>query len=293
MRNAVNWLIESAKYKRVYSKVDKKHFYFKVNFITLTVPRLEGRDISSKELKHLLHGFLSYSRKYFYLKNYVWKVERGSKGKLHVHLTTDTFIHYRHLRDCWNRLLMKNGYSDNYYTEHGHYDPNSTDVHSVKSIKNLAGYICKYMSKETELGKDWTGRIWGCNYELSSGNKCQYIATPDELNKVAECLMHKQVKYKPLESKPDALGQVKKIGELFFVNTDTWSRIIKGKIKDAYNDHRFYIRSQTPKPPASYLSIEEVLSSLPVKPYIRTGKKQYKIPILVKQKVPEQIQMLM
>jgi len=293
MRNAVNWLLESATWKTVYSKTEQKHFRFKVNFITLTVPKIEGRDISSKELKALLHNWLVYSRKYFYMKNYVWKIERGKLGKLHIHLTTDTFIHYRKLRDSWNRLLMKSGYSDTYYSRTGHYDPNSTDVHSVKSIKNLAGYICKYMSKETELGADWTGRLWGCNYELSAGNKCSYIADPSELAEVSESLMKREIRYSPILSKPDSMGGTKRLGEIFFVNTDTWSRHIKGKIKDAYDNHRFYIRSQTPKPPKEYYEYGVIISQLPTIYKKRMGITQYKKPLVVLRAVAKQSELLL
>ncbi len=257
LRNAVNWLVSSAGYKRVYSKVDQKHYYFKVNFITLTFPQQEGRDISGKELHKTLHAWLVYARKYFYLRNYVWKVERGAQGKIHVHMTTDTFIHYRRLRDSWNRLLIKEGYVDAYYARTGHFDPNSTDVHSVRSIKNLGGYLCKYMDKSSGLDESYTNRIWGCSSMLSDSNKCRYLADAHETSEVASSLMNPDIKWKHINSKPDAFGRVRSVGEIYFVNTDDWSRLIRGKIRSTYDEHRYYIRKSELKPPEDYLTLND------------------------------------
>lgn len=263
LRNAVNWLVESAMWKPLYWKDENKWIYFKVNFITLTIPKQKDGDINGELLQKLLHTFLVYSRKYFYLHNYVWKVEQGSLGKIHIHLTTDTFIHWRKLRDCWNRILMKEGLSDNYFSQHGHYDPNSTDVHSVKSIKNLSAYLCKYMSKDTGLNEKYNKRIWGCNQMLSSSNKCQYIADMCEVSEVLKPLFNKEIRWDLIKSKPDSLGNVKSMGEIFFMNPKSWS-ILTGKLlHKVYNEHRWRIRNATPKPPTDYLIIGEVQSNLP------------------------------
>ncbi len=62
LRNAVNWLVESAAWKPVWSEKDKRMMFFKVNFITLTIPRQKDGDINGEELQKLLHTFLVYSR---------------------------------------------------------------------------------------------------------------------------------------------------------------------------------------------------------------------------------------
>src|SRR3569832_1458350 len=84
LRNAINWLTASAKYKRIYSKRDKKAFWFKVNFITLTIPPQNGKCVSEKMFKKALHAWLVYAQKYFYLKNYVWKIEAHEDNRLHI-----------------------------------------------------------------------------------------------------------------------------------------------------------------------------------------------------------------
>lgn len=56
--------------------------------------------------------------------------------------------------------------------------PNTTDIHSVQKIRNIKQYISKYMTKQPETDIEQTkkkqeeikqtGRIWGCNRELSN-----------------------------------------------------------------------------------------------------------------------------
>lgn len=151
LRNSINWLCLAAKEKHVFERKTQKSFKFKVNFVTLTLPDTKA-PIQSPELqKQLLNPFLTYMRKYHSLKNYVWRLEFQANGKLHVHLTTDTFLHLTAIRETWNRLLDKHGYLDLYYKKHGHKNPNSTDVHATKKIKNLAGYLSKYMSKKNSF----------------------------------------------------------------------------------------------------------------------------------------------
>jgi hypothetical protein len=148
LKNSINWLCIAAKKKRVYDRQKQREFNFKVNFVTLTLPDTKN-PINSQELqKNLLNPFLVYMRKYHGLRNYVWRLEFQANGKLHVHISADTFLHYRTVRDAWNRLLHKNGYLDLFIEKEGHGDPNSTDVHSTRKVNNMAAYLAKYMSKQ-------------------------------------------------------------------------------------------------------------------------------------------------
>lgn len=148
LKNSINWLCISARKKRVYVKSKGTSFEFKVNFVTLTLPDTK-EPINNQDLqKNLLNPFLTYMRKYHNLRNYVWRLEFQANGKLHVHLSADTFLHYQIIRDTWNRLLDKNGYLDDFCEKNRHKDPNSTDVHATRKVKNMAAYIAKYMSKQ-------------------------------------------------------------------------------------------------------------------------------------------------
>lgn len=152
LRNAINWLCFSAKKKRVYMKETDKNFFFRVNFVTLTLPDTK-EPITSQDLqKKLLNPWLTYMRQEHGLKHYVWRLEFQANGKLHVHICTDTFLHHQKIRDVWNRLLDKNGYMDLFFKKNKHRDPNSTDVHATRKIKNMGAYLAKYMGK---LGSEY------------------------------------------------------------------------------------------------------------------------------------------
>lgn len=264
LRNAVNWLVESSQYKPLWWEEEKKFIYFKVNFITLTIPKQQTEDgeISGKLLQKMLNTFLTYSRKAYFLDNYVWKIERGKLGKLHVHLSTDTFFHWRKLRTTWNRIMQSEGLLDSYHSEHGHYDPNSTDVHAVKGINNLASYLCKYMAKDSGLSEKYKNRIWGASSSLTG--KCQHIVGIDECSDAMKPLMRREIEWKVIEGKEDLFGRKSKLGEIFFMTRESWKLIGECDLKKVYNEHRFSIRHNTRKLPAEYAIINDVPKSLAV-----------------------------
>ena len=59
-------------------------------------------------------------------------------------MTSNTFYHYLKLRRHWNDCLNKLGYVDRCIVN----NPNSTDIHSVKNIKNFSVYLCSYFTKK-------------------------------------------------------------------------------------------------------------------------------------------------
>jgi len=245
LKTAVNWLIHAAEVKQVYVKKSKSFFSFKVNFITLTIPPQSKGLISSKQFQSCLNTWLTYARKYYSLHNYVWKVEAHKDNRLHIHITADTFIHYAKIRESWNRILHKNGLLDTFYSKHGHLNPNSTDVHSVQNIRNLSSYILKYMSKDAALTAQFKGRIWGTSRSLSSNIKCSALLENGCKKLHYEWMNIPDVEYKPIESKPDALGDTKKIADMYLIKEHHWQGGIQGCIKDAYNNRIKRIRSKS------------------------------------------------
>lgn len=251
---AVNWLCASACEKMVYSKSLNKRFNFKINLITLTLPDTNN-EIKEYEFKSkLMHPFLVYMKKYYGLKNYVWKIEFQNNGKLHLHLTTDTFIEHHIIRHTWNRLLKSNGYLNQFIEKFKHDNPNSTDVHAVWKVKNLSAYLAKYLSKNEQNDKTINGRIWGCNYELSDKNKCHVFINRDECHVELQPLMNPAIKYKVLEKIDNISGKVYKNAELFFIEASQWSTHIFGVIRQAYDNHRFKIRNGL-----SFVPIPEII----------------------------------
>lgn len=269
MKNAINWLLCSAEEKQVYHKKKDSWFTFKVGFMTLTVPDTVEK-IDSKFLQtKLLHPFLVYCRKYFGLKNYVWKLEYQKNGNLHVHLAIDCFIHYALIRSTWNRILSNNSMIDEYQKkfsgcsfdkyckmmpiydtrnleqkrkawEHGNEtfwrDPNTTDIHSVRKIRNMASYLAKYMAKGIGAFSDFKGRIWGCNYELSKANKTRIFLDPHSCIDDLKPLMQKNIQFKPIEIKNEMTQIPRQIGEIFLLEFKNWLTDITGPIKEAFDD---------------------------------------------------------
>lgn len=224
--NSINWLHELAEKKRVFNNKTKSYFNFKVNFITLTLPALQAhKDTTIKTV--CFNNFLTELRKYHGLENYVWRAECQSNGNIHFHLATDTYFHWGVLRRIWNRLLKKLGYIERYrdkfsglsfkeycdlvdkegkqdlsklltryqYGEKTNWsDPNTTDIHSLKKVRNTAAYMAKYMAKKAKANDETDdkelkerricGRTWGRSQSLS---KCNSIIL-DVCNEVEEIL---------------------------------------------------------------------------------------------------------
>jgi hypothetical protein len=143
---ALSWLLYGAKNKKVYDAEKEKFFWFKVNFVTLTLSAEQMH--SDEEITRVCLGnFLDNMRKRFALVNYLWRAEAQANGNIHFHITTDVYLPHDKLRMYWNRSQQLLGYVSAFSKKHGHANPNSTDVHSVKHVKRLAGYLSKYMCK--------------------------------------------------------------------------------------------------------------------------------------------------
>lgn len=207
IENAIKWLVIQAKIKKIRDRETGKDFRFRVNFVTLTLPG--GMQIESDQYikANYLNQFLTECRRYTKMKNYIWKSEPQANGAIHFHITTDAFIHWKMIRNTWNRILDKGDYLQNYRKnqmewhkdgfkprpelfKHWPLDqqkkayeiglkedwkcPNSTDVHSVKNIKDLPAYLAKYMAKSDESRRAMQGRIWGCSERLSKVGRLKF-----------------------------------------------------------------------------------------------------------------------
>lgn len=262
MTKAINYMLFVTNTKRVTNNYNGRNFQFKIAFVTLTLPSKQihpDNEIKSKCLNQLLIEL----KKSYNVKNYIWRAEKQKNGNIHFHLLVDRFIPYQELRDRWNRILNKLGYVDGYRVEQQtwhqngfrvrknllptwskkkqfesyqrgaktHWNsPNSTDIHSVRKIRDLKSYITKYVTKNEvkkfalkieklrELRKNnnsvqnpvpgtrrkklimqkrsrqltakkmrQSGRIWGCNTELSNLRGAQSLLSwdiQDELEKL-------------------------------------------------------------------------------------------------------------
>lgn len=182
---AVDWLLYLSKDKKYYNTRLKRHYYFRLNFITLTLaaPQRHSDQVIKSQL---LHQFLVEIERDYGVKRYVWRAEAQANDNIHFHLITDKYIHYSVLRKMWNRIQNKLGYVDDYRRNQldwhkggfkprpelykvwplvkqkkayeqglkGNWSsPNSVDVHSVRRVRKLSAYLVKYMTKNPNTCK--------------------------------------------------------------------------------------------------------------------------------------------
>lgn len=253
IKNAVNWLLASAKPKRVYSKKTGRNWYFKINFITLTLPE-SHKEVKEAEFKRFLHAWIAAVRYSSGLKNYIWRLERQKNGRLHVHLVTDCFIHHKDVNKNWSRILNREGVSKMYHEKRTgvpyEFDyfrpdliPQSTEVHTVKKVRNLGAYLAKYMTKNQDEDQQIKGKLWGCNRDLSTGNKLKLEILPCDLEAM-NVFNKKEIRYKEITTKPNAFGSVHRLGDLYFLKPADWFAMKEGPIKDAYFNHMAKIRDR-------------------------------------------------
>ncbi len=199
INKAIEYLLFLARPKPILDRANGRNYSFKICFITLTLPSKQVHsDIELK--KGALNQFLIEARKRWGVKNFIWRAEKQANGNLHFHVIADKFIPWSELRDTWNRIINKFGYVDTYRSQMREFhksgfkvrdellkswsfisqkrayetgkvndwaSPNSTDIHAVHKIKNIQAYFSKYFFK-SEQNENLTGRLWGCNYELSN-----------------------------------------------------------------------------------------------------------------------------
>lgn len=169
VKDAIDTLLCFASYKTVFVKNTKSYFRYKVNFITLTLPSKQIH--SDKEvLSKCFIPFLKAWRRRRPKLLYIWKAEIQDNGNIHFHITSNAFYHYRNLRRDWNKFINKLGYVD----RSSSINPNSTDVHSVRNVKNLGAYLSSYYTKKdnyTRVLKRYFKRYYK-SHRYSNSDKC-------------------------------------------------------------------------------------------------------------------------
>ena len=289
---AINWLTACARQKWIPECAEHKGFYFKINFITLSLSANDGSITADNIHKLLLAPFLDYARKTWGLGAYVWKIELQENGNPHIHLTTDTYIHWTKLRNYWNHLQSKLGltqlytakYKDcnfEFYLKHnpatphasvanrweqwkhsssiGFSSPNSTDVHSVKNIKDMAAYVCKYMAKNMSeviqvqglsamAQPTFTSRMWGCSQALSKAFKTTVDIYTGEQEEGDSCLYDGSFQVKQILGNPDKAGIRHSVADVIFLKPHHWHGKIKGKFYRVFSQVKLSIQNEFRSP---------------------------------------------
>jgi hypothetical protein len=164
MCRAIDILIQISKPIVGINEVTSKKQKHTLSFITLTIPPSELLTAESG-YKKLLSHFIQWLRRTKKVKTYVWKAEFQKNGQLHYHITTPAWIHYQEIKDKWNNLMKASGLLDDYFKNKGHYGANSTDIHEVRNIKNLGGYLKKEFAKSVQ-NQQTKGKLWDCSVNL-------------------------------------------------------------------------------------------------------------------------------
>lgn len=210
---ALDYMLFLAKPKTIPEGYRGAGLKFRISFITLTLPAKQIH--TDREIIHtILQPTLDTFRKKYKIKNYIWRAEKQKNGNLHFHIILDKFIPYQELRSLWNKNLQILGYVSAYRAEQLEWhkndfrlrknllkfwdetrqqeaylkgtqcnwnNPNTTDVHSTKKVRNLKKYLCKYLTKkrfevitDESINKETvnsilssTGRLWACSESLS------------------------------------------------------------------------------------------------------------------------------
>ena len=259
LKRCLENLIEISIEKKAFNPTTGKQFKFRINFITLTLPTAQGK-WSDKDVKKMcLDTWLKNARRNFGLKSYVWRAERQHNGNIHFHLASDCYIDHVQLRHSWNDRLEHCNYISRFEEKHGHRNPNSTDVHSVRKIRNLASYLIKYMSKghiyaellrarpprqhasqKLKLKKNGpkfqrvlsfeemkiNGRVWDCSTNLKTKERCRFIIDTDITDRLRSLILEKGARTKETD-----------VCSLVFMDQAQKEHFLSGRIREAWEKY--------------------------------------------------------
>lgn len=184
LKQRLTWFVRQSKFLTIYSKKNKKRYSYKLAMITLTLASTQ-RETDKQNKNYLLNHFLTIMRRSHGLKNYIWRAEKQKNGNIHYHIIVDKYFHHSIIKSEWNHVLLKSGYIGEFEKKHKHKNPNSTDVHALKNIKNVQAYLLKYMSKD-ENTTDIEGRNWTCSHSITKYCKDMTLTQEDSLTDVIE-----------------------------------------------------------------------------------------------------------
>ena len=165
INQGIDWMLYLANEKTFQGFKSNRKYKFRVNFVTLTLSSKQVH--TDQEIKNqLLNQFLIEARVRWKVGMYLWRAEPQNNGRIHFHILTDKFIPYKELKNTWNRIQDKLGYVQRAPDFKKGWNPNSTDVHSVRKVRKLGAYLAKYCTKESKVRKI-EGKQWGLSNSLS------------------------------------------------------------------------------------------------------------------------------
>lgn len=222
IRRSLDMWFSALECKKFISRKGNDWMRYQVTFCTLTLPAAQMH--TDKEVKRdMLNAFLIEIGRKENCRTYIWVAERQDNGNIHFHLLLNKFIEWRVIRTLWNSILDRHGYIEKYRLGQkefhkegfkvrtdllGHWsldaqlkayeygmltnwsDPNSTDIESLKDVKNIGAYITKYVCK---------GIDQKVNEKLKERNTDQL--SPDDIDRVKREIIDELVDKYRIEGK--------------------------------------------------------------------------------------------
>lgn len=184
LRYVINLLVAQAKPKVIGNPFTGKDYTFRINFVTLTLSS-DQRGIDDKVIKKkMLDPFIRRMRDRHGLRSYVWRAERQKNGRIHFHITTDTYLPYDSITRNWNELQSQFHFISEFQERYPGTNPNSTDVHAVQNVEDLAAYLVKYMSKLDPNEQKISGKLWDCSKNLKTKERVSFAMGKAEFDLV-------------------------------------------------------------------------------------------------------------
>lgn len=162
LQKCLDVLLQISPTKQVVNRHSGRTNSFRLTFLTLTISSRQLIDHREAYEKGLELFLLKMRRSW--AKQYLWKAELQARGQIHYHIATNQFIMWTDVKNFWNGLQRRAGWLDEYHREHGHWGPNSTDIHAVEKVKDIGAYLGKYLSKEP--GAVVNSKVWGASSDL-------------------------------------------------------------------------------------------------------------------------------
>lgn len=176
---ALDILVQRASHRANQSSVPEPNRKMIMNFVTLTIAETQNLTVS-ESYQRLLRPWLRYMKQKAGMKDYVWKAEYQKRGQVHYHLATDVYLDWKVVRWKWNQLQRKEKMLDKFALKYGHFNPNGTDVHPMRSVNDCLSYIAKEMCKDTQNQKKTKGKVWDCSENLKIGRYSTELTESNE-----------------------------------------------------------------------------------------------------------------
>lgn len=209
----------------LYNKIPLSNIDRYIKFVTLTLSSAQFHSDTFIR-RNMLNVFLLELKRKHNVKSFIYCSEAQKNGNIHFHILINQYIHWKKIREIWNKIQENNGYIESFEKKFGHKNPNSIDIHKLKKVNSLAAYLTKYFTKD-ENRRKIEGRLWGCSDNLRELKYYEKLVDYEVDNYLNEMFLNHR----------DAFYQT----DFFVILKSEKFVYLKEKLKDTYDDMiRFY-----------------------------------------------------